>query len=429
MLSPPLAGLRVLELANFMAGPYCGLVLADLGADVIKVENPDGGDYSRATGPFVPAADNHVGDGHATQSQSTPGERGESAGFMALNRNKRSLALNLKHPRGRDLFLRLADRADVIVENFRPGTTRDLGIDYDTVAARHPGIVYCAISGYGQTGPYSQRPALDLIVQGLSGLMSITGEPNRPPVKVGVPVADLTTALYAANAIQAAYIARLRGGRGQLIDVSLFECAVALEVWETSGYFATGEVPRPLGSAHRVSAPYQAFRTADGSITIGATTPRNWASFCQLLGLEHLQHDPRFATTSQRKQHEGLLAGMIEEVTRRQPSAYWYAQLEEAGIPGGIINRIDQAVADPHLAARGFIRELPHPRAGPVRATGSLLHFSATPVRLERAGPLLGEHNREVLEEVGFGAEHDVLVAAGVLGPTPEKAPALPGVP
>ena len=271
----PLAGLRVLELSNFMAGPYCGLVLADLGADVIKVENPNGGDFSRDSPPFL---------------------GGISAGFLALNRNKRSLAVDLKHPEGRALFLRLARAADVVLENFRPGTMRDLGIDYETVRADNPGVVYCSVSGYGQTGPYRARPGLDLIMQGMSGLMSVTGEPERPPVKVGVPVADRTAALFAANAVQAALRVRDRTGQGQLVDVSLLEAAVSLEVWETSAYFATGEVPGPIGSAHRASAPYQAFRTADGYVTLGATTPRTWSAFCAAAGLDALRDDPRFAT-------------------------------------------------------------------------------------------------------------------------------------
>jgi formyl-CoA transferase len=395
----PLSGLRVVELTNFMAGPFCGMVLADLGADVIKVENPDGGDFSRATAPFV---------------------AGESAGFMALNRNKRGLSLNLKDPDGREILLRLADGADVFLENFRPGTTGDLGIDYDTVSARNPGIIYCSITGYGLTGPYSPRPGLDLILQGLSGLMSITGEPDRPPVKIGVPVTDLTTALFAANAIQAAYIARLRTGRGQLIDVSLFESGAALEVWETSGYFASGEAPGPLGSLHRVSAPYQAVRTADGYITIGAATPRTWEGLAKGLGLEHLMTDPRFVNNAARKVNEIELQGLIEEVTTKETSEHWCRVLEDAGVPCGVLYTIDQMTVDPHLVARGFIRDLPHPTAGHVRATGSPMHLSETPVRLDRAGPVLGEHNHEVLLEMGFTtAEINRLEAAGVVGATP----------
>ncbi len=400
--SPPLDGVRVLELANFMAGPYCGLVLADLGADVVKVENPQGGDFSRATPPFV---------------------RGVSAGFLALNRNKRSLSLDLKRPAGRDVFLRLAAGADVILENFRPGTMGDLGIDYATIKGRNPGVIYCSVSGYGQTGPYRERPALDLIMQGMSGVMSITGEPERPPVKVGVPVADLTAALFAANAIQGALIARGRTGQGQLVDVSLFEAAVALEVWETSGYFATGETPAPLGSAHRVSAPYQAFRTADGYVTLGATTPRTWGALCRALGMEELETDPRFATNAQRKANEPALAAIIEAVTRREPSDAWYRRLEREGVPCGILNRVDQVVADPQLAERGFFHDVPHPGGGRVRVSGSPIHLSETPVRLGRAGPLLGEHNDEILAELGLSpAERATLRAAGVTG-VPEASP------
>jgi crotonobetainyl-CoA:carnitine CoA-transferase CaiB-like acyl-CoA transferase len=394
---PPLTGLRVLELTNFMAGPFCGMVLADLGADVIKIENPDGGDFSRSTAPFI---------------------NGESAGFMALNRNKRGLALDLKHPEGRDILLRLVDGADVLLENFRPGTAEDLGIGYDTLSARNPGLIYCSISGYGRTGPYSARPGLDLILQGLSGLMSVTGEPDRPPVKVGVPVTDLTTALFAANAIQAAYIARLRSGRGQLIDLSLFESGAALEVWETSGYFATGDVPRPLGSLHRVSAPYQAVRTADGYLTIGAATPRTWEGLCEGLGLENLKTDPRFVNNAARKENERALADLIEAVTLQNTSEHWRRVLNDAGVPCGMIYDIKQMTEDPHLLDRGFIRDLDHPTAGPLRATGSPMHFSETPVRLERAGPLLGEHDEEILTGLGLSAaEIDRLVGQGVIGP------------
>jgi crotonobetainyl-CoA:carnitine CoA-transferase CaiB-like acyl-CoA transferase len=398
-MAPPLSGLRVLELGNFMAGPYCGLVLADLGADVIKVENPEGGDFSRAAPPFV---------------------KGVSAGFLALNRNKRSLALDLKAPRGVALFLRLAAGADVILENFRPETMRDLGIDYPVVRRDNPRVVYCSISGYGQSGPYRDRPGLDLIMQGMSGVMSITGEAGRPPVKVGVPIADLTAALFAANAIQAALIARAKSGQGQFIDVSLFEAAVALEVWETSAYFATGETPPPLGSAHRTSAPYQAFRTADGYVTLGATTPRTWQAMCAALGLTELVDDPRFATNAARKANEAILAATIEAVTQGQSSAYWYERLTAAGVPAGILQGVDQVVADPHLRAREFLHDLPHPAGGEVRVTGSPLHFAATPVRLERAGPLLGEHTDEILAELGLTpADRATLHRQGVTGRPP----------
>lgn len=380
-LRTPLDGIRVLELANYMAGPYCGMLLADLGAEVIKIENPRGGDFSRQTGPFL---------------------QGESAGFIALNRNKKSVTLDLKSDAGRSLFLDLVKTADVLIENFRPGTMADLGIDYPTVSALNPRLIFSSASAFGQTGPYSQRSGLDLILQGMSGLMSMTGEPGRPPVKVGVPIADLSTGLFGALAILAALRWRDTSGLGQQIDLSLYESAVALEVWETSGYFADGRVAEPLGSAHRVSAPYQAIRTADGYITVGATTPRNWTSFCAALGLQHLEHDERFAVVSSRRARYEELAELIEAVTRTKPSDHWYHLLEEAGVPCGILNRIDQVLADEHIAARDFVHDLPHSTIGSVRVTGSPMHFSRTPVTLNHAGPTLGEHTASVLGALGL---------------------------
>ena len=390
-----LEGVRVLELANYIAGPYCGMVLADLGAEVIKIENPAGGDFSRLTSPFV---------------------EGESAGFMALNRNKKSLALDLKAERGRAIFLELVRRADVLIENFRPGTMEDLGLPYTLLAEVNPRLIYSAATGFGQTGPYRQRAALDLVVQGMSGLMSITGEPGRPPVKIGVPIADLAAALFGANAILAALYSRDRTGEGQQIDISLLESAIALEAWETSGYLATGVVPEPLGSAHRVSAPYQAIRTADGYITVGATTPRNWTAFCLAMDLQDLEHDERFANVAARRARYQELAALIEELTMTLPSEHWYRLLETAGVPCGVLNRIDQVIADEHVQARGFVVDLPHTKLGTVRATGSPMRLSGTPVRLDHAGPLLGEHTAEVLAELGLPPEEvDALFQAGVV--------------
>jgi formyl-CoA transferase len=385
------------------------MVLADYGAEVIKVENPRGGDFSRLTSPFVD---------------------GESAGFMALNRNKKSLALDLKAPRGREIFIDLVRTADVLVENFRPGTMADLGLAYPSLADANPRLIYSAATGFGQTGPYSQRAALDLIVQGMSGLMSITGEPGRPPVKVGVPVADLAAALFGASAIIAALYVRDRTGEGQQIDVSLFESAIALQAWETSGYFATGQVPERLGSGHRVSAPYQAFRTADGYITVGATTPRNWSAFCAAMGLEHLEDDERFAVVSARRAHFQELAALIEELTTTLPSDHWYRLLETAGVPCGVLNTLDQVLDDEHVRARGFVVDLPHSKVGHVRATGSPVRLSRTPVRLERAGPLLGEHTEEVLRSLRVSPEEieeltrtEVVAVAGEPSPPPQPSP------
>ena len=388
-----LEDIRVLELANFMAGPYCGMLLADQGADVIKIENPKGGDFTRLAAPFID---------------------GEAAGFLAVNRNKRSIALDLKSERGREIFLDLVRTADVVVENLRPGTLDDLRIGYRVLSEANPGIILSSTSGFGQTGPYRNRAALDLIVQGMSGLMSITGEEGRPPVKVAVPLADLAAALFATYAILSALRVRDRDGKGQHIDVSLLESAIALEAWETSSYFATGEVPKPLGSAHRINAPYRAVRTADGYITIGATTPDNWKAFCIALGLERLDADDRFATGPLRRRNYQELVVEIERVTTTKASDHWYRLLEAAGVPCGVLYTLDQVLEDEQVRAREFVRELDHPTLGRVRATGSPVRFSRTPLRLERAGPLLGEHTRELLEELGV-SDSDKLEGAGVV--------------
>ena len=395
-----LDGIRVLELGNFMAGPFCGMLLADFGADVIKVENPNGGDFTRSAAPFI---------------------AGESAGFLAVNRNKRSIAIDLKAERGRELFLELVRRSDVVIENLRPGTLDDLGIGYAALCAANARIILSSASGFGQTGPYKDRPALDLIVQGMSGLMSITGEDGRPPVKVGVPITDLAAATFGAYAILAALRVRDREGIGQHIDVSMLESAIALQAWETSGYLATGEVPRPLGSAHRINAPYQAVRTADGYVTVGATTPANWHAFCVTLGLEHLEHDTRFAKVHDRRRSYTELLALIEEVTVTRPSEHWYRALERAGVPCGVLSSLDQVLADEQVLSRGVVREVEHATIGTVRVTGSPVRFSRTPIRMERAGPLLGEHTREILSELGR-PDVDVLERDGVVMAAPPPA-------
>jgi crotonobetainyl-CoA:carnitine CoA-transferase CaiB-like acyl-CoA transferase len=379
----PLTGIRVVELGNYIAGPVCGMLLADLGAEVIKVEHPAGGDLTRQTGPFV---------------------HGESAGFMALNRNKKSIAVDLKSARGTSAFLALVGTADVILENFRPGTMERLGFGYEALRRQNPRLIYCSTSGFGQSGPYSQRTALDLIIQAMSGLMSVTGEPGRPPVKAGVPIADLTAGLYSACAVLAALLARDATGEGQSIDISMLEAAASLEIWETSGYFATNDVPGPLGSAHRTVAPYQAFRTADGYVTVGATATRMWEAFCSALGIEELSHDPRFTLVAERHARASELARLIEEVTTTRPSRHWYAVLEAAGVPCGVLNNVGEVVEDPQLLHRGFFVQLPHSTVGSIKTTGSPFRFSETPVRLDRAGPTLGEHTLEVLSSLGISS-------------------------
>ena len=378
---PPLSGIRVVEVGNFMAVPFCGMQLADLGAEVIKVENPRGGDLTRTTGPFID---------------------GESSNFVRLNRNKRSLALDLKSPEGKAVFRRLAATADVVLENFRPGTMRGLGLDYEVLAAEAPRLIYLAASGFGQDGPYADLAGLDIIAQGMSGLMSITGEPGEPPVKIGVPIADLTCALYATIAVLAALRARDRDGRGQFIDVSLLESAVSLAVWEAGRYFATGEIPRPTGSAHQAVAPYQAVRASDGHFTFGANSQAHWLRCCEVFGLDALSDDDRFNTNERRLAHRAELIAAIEAVTARETTAHWTHLLTEAGIPCGPIWRFDRVFGDPHLAQRGFFVDAPHPTLGPIRQLASPMRFSQTPARVERAGPALGGDSSEVLRELGM---------------------------
>ncbi|HYW52835.1 MAG TPA: CoA transferase [Dongiaceae bacterium] len=391
---PPLSGIRVVEVGNFMAVPFCGMQLADLGAEVIKVENPAGGDLTRAAGPFI---------------------AGESSNFVRLNRNKRSLALDLKSADGKALFRRLAATADVVIENLRPGTMDALALGYAALSAEQPRLIYLAATGFGNDGPYAHLAGLDIIAQAMSGLMSITGEPDAPPVKVGVPIADLTCALYGTIAVLAALRARDRDGRGQFIDVSLLESATSLAVWEAGRYFATGEVPKPSGSAHQAIAPYQAVRSADGWFTFGANTQAHWLRACAVFGLDALAADERFADNERRLENRAALIDAIEAVTTTQPSAYWTERLSAAGLPCGPILTFDRVFNDPHLAQRAFFTDAPHRTLGPVRQLGSPMRLSETPVRIERAGPLLGGDSAEVLREVGVGdAELERLARDGV---------------
>jgi formyl-CoA transferase len=391
-----LADIRVVEVGNFMAAPFCAAQLADLGADVVKVENPDGGDQVRTTAPFLD---------------------GESSSFIRLNRNKRSLALDLKAQRGKEIFRRLIARTDIVVENLRPGTMADLELDFPRLSALNPRLVYVAASGWGQDGPYAQRPGLDIMAQGMSGLMSITGEEGgRQPVKVGVPVTDLTCALYGALAALAALRVREQTGRGQFIDVCLFEAGVSLAVWEAGRFFATGEVPQPLGSAHQTSAPYQALRASDGFFTMGATSTRNWEACCDVFGLAALKSDPRFAKNHLRHQNRRELIPLIEQVTAAQPARHWVDALEKAGVPCGVVQTYDQVFSDPHLNARGFFPDAPHAKLGAVKQIGSPMRMSETPPRISRAGPLLGEHSAEVLREIGYEQDQiRALAEAGVI--------------
>jgi len=380
----PLNGVRVIEVGNFMAAPFCGMQLADLGADVVKVENPDGGDFTRLSGPYID---------------------GESSGFIRLNRNKRSLALDLKTEAGKAAFKRLLAKADVMIENLRPGAMRELGFGYDALSRENPNLIYVSASGWGQDGPYAPLPGLDIMAQARGGLMSITGEEGGPPVKIGVPVTDLACGLYGALAVVAALYARQSGAGGQRIDVSLFESGVSLAVWEAGQYFGTGEVPRRHGSAHQRVAPYQAFRSSDGYFTAGATTPKTWPAFCKILGLLELESDPRFDNPTIRLKNRAELVELIEQKSVARTSSEWVDALNAVGVPAAPILDFAAVFADPHLNGRGFFTDVPHKKLGPVRVMRSPMRFSKTDAAARTAGPMLGEHSREVLRDYGFGAD------------------------
>jgi crotonobetainyl-CoA:carnitine CoA-transferase CaiB-like acyl-CoA transferase len=391
--TPPLAGITVLEVGAFMAAPFAAMQLADLGATILKIEQPGSGDPVRDTGPFV---------------------EGHSSPFARLNRNKHSVALDLKTPGGREALLRLAAEADVLVENLRPGAMRKLGLDFDTVHAVAPGLVYASASGWGQDGPLAALPGLDIMAQARGGLMSITGTPDGEPTKIGVPICDLVCALYVALAVTAALRERDRTRLGQHIDVSLYEAGVSFAVWEAGKYFATGEVGRPLGSAHQSTAPYQAVRTADGHVTLGAVTPKTWAALCDVLGLGALQDDPRYADAFTRQAHRETLIAEIENVTQSWASADLVRALDEAGVPCAPIADYAEVFTDEHLNQRGYFWDGPHPVLGPVRQLGSPMRFSRTPAVRDTAGPVLGEGTREALRAAGYSdSEIDDLVARG----------------
>lgn len=399
----PLSGLTVLEVGVFMAAPFATMQLADLGARVMKVENPGGPDPVRTTGPFLTGHD---------------GGSGHSSPFARLNRNKESVALDLKSAEGKDAFLRLVDSTDALVENLRPGAMRGLGLDQEALRERDPGLVYASASGWGQDGELAGLPGLDIMAQARSGLMSITGTPDGDPAKVGVPICDLVCGLYTALAVTAALRHKEATGQGQYIDVSLFESGVSLAVWEAGKYFATGEVGRPLGSAHQTQAPYQAVRCNDGFVTLGAITPRTWTALRATLGLDELAGDERYADASSRHAHREQLLAAIEAVTTTWATDRLVETLQAAAVPCAPIRDYGEVFTDPQLAGREFFWDAEH-AAGPVRQVGSPMRLSATPTRRDSAGPLLGAHTRSALRAAGLSeADVDALVTSGAAGET-----------
>jgi crotonobetainyl-CoA:carnitine CoA-transferase CaiB-like acyl-CoA transferase len=392
----PLAGMRVLELAQIMAGPTCGMMLADMGADVVKVEKLPGGDDSRG--------------------YREPRVNGVSAPFMILNRNKRGMALDLKHPQGRAILLRMVETADVLTENYRRGALDKLGLSYAVLSKVNPGLIYCAVSGYGRDGPLADKGGFDLIAQGFAGLMSITGEPGRPPVKTGNSVADINAGILAVVGITAAYAHKQKTGLGQVVDTSLFEAALQQTYWHAAIHFATGESPGPTGSAHLLAAPYQAFRARDGWINIGGANEANWERIADALAHPEWKSDARFATNAARMNNLDALTAAMDATLVTRGVAEWIAVFDAAGVPAGPVHSIGEALAHPQARARGMIVDLVHPQAGATRALGCPIHFSATPTSVTRPAPMLGEHTREVLREHGYDdAAIDGFIAEGVV--------------
>jgi crotonobetainyl-CoA:carnitine CoA-transferase CaiB-like acyl-CoA transferase len=389
----PLAGMRVIELAHIMAGPVCGLMLADMGADVIKVEKPTGDDSRR----FVP-----------------PEIKGESAAFMMMNRNKRGIALNLKDPAAVAVLHKLLMTADVVIENYRMGTMERLGLGYDELAKLNPRLIYCEISGFGRTGPYAERGGFDLIAQGMSGLMSITGEgPDRPPVKVAAPISDINAGILAAMGVSAAYASMLQTGRGQKVDTSLFEAAIVQTYWQSAIAFATGESPKPLGSAHPINAPYQSFRTSDGWINVGAANQANWLRFLKVIGAPQLDDDPRFSSNLERIRNLPTLVAILDSFIITDTTANWLAKMEAAALPAGPVLEILEMHADPQALAREMIVQVEHPNVGKMSTLGHPVKYSETPAQITRPAPILGQHSRDVLRDTGYSdAEIEALVQA-----------------
>ena len=392
-----LDGIRVLDLTRALAGPFCTLMLGDNGADVIKVEIPGSGDDTRKWGPpFI-------------------GE--ESAYYLSINRNKRSLTLNLQDAQAQEVFMKLAQDTDVVVENFTPGVMGRFGLDYDAVKAVNPKVVYCSISGFGQDGPYRNRPAYDQIMQGVGGLMSITGEPDGEPQKIGIAVTDIGAGMWSAFAIMAALNHRGKTGEGQYIDISMLDAQVAWLTYQAAFFFANGEAPKRMGAAHPTLVPYQAFMCKDGKyINVAVGSERIWERFCQGMEREDLKDHPDYATNSVRVNNRGAMVSMLQEIFLTRPVAEWVKDLQAANVPCGPINDLADVFADPQVLARNMYLEMAHPTLGSIKQTGLPIKFSLTPGGLDRHPPLLGEHNQEILKSLGY-SEADVqsLMAQSVI--------------
>ncbi|WP_235210561.1 CaiB/BaiF CoA transferase family protein [Caballeronia sordidicola] len=381
----PLAGMRVIELAHIMSGPICGMMLADMGADVIKVEKIPGGDDCRRFAPIL--------------------EGGESASFMIVNRNKRGVAINLKTDGGREVLRKMLATADVVTENYRRGTMEKLGMGYDVLKAENPGLIYCAISGFGRSGPMADKGGFDLIAQGMSGLMSMTGEPGQAPIKAGSPVTDINAGILAALGICAAYAGKQKTGLGQMVDTSLFEAGLQQMYWAFANYFADGTVLPKAGSANPTSAPYQAFRTRDGWVNIGGANQSNYERLVGVLDIPGLAEDERFRTNAGRLKYRGALVDILTARLVERTTDEWLATFDAIGLPSGPVLGVPEAAAHEQTLARGMIVETTHPVAGRMRGLGLPIHFSDGLAQSPMPAPLLGQHTAEVLREYGFSDE------------------------
>ena len=378
-VSRPLEDVRILDLTWVLAGPFAWMILCDLGADVVKVERPPAGDISRTTGPY---------------------QNGWSGYFFSVNRGKKSIAIDLRKPEGKDLFLRLVEQADVVMENFTPGTMAKLGLSYEVLMARNPRIILASVSGFGQSGPYSDRPALDIVVQAMGGMMSITGEPGGGPVRPGASYGDLTAGLFAAVGVLSALHERERSGKGQAIDISMLDCQLAVMENSIMRYFVTGEVPGPLGTRHPSATPFQAFPTADGHIVVALAfgEENQWALLCAMLGVPDLMDDERFETGPKRTRHHALLEPVLNEAFRKRTTAEWYADFLAAGIPCGPVNNVQQVVEDEHVRARGSIKEVTHEVAGTIPIVDTPVRLSRSETGIQGPPPSMGSDTAGVLE-------------------------------
>lgn len=399
----PLSGIRVLDLTNVMAGPYCSMVLGDMGADVIKIEHSNKGDSSRSFEPQI---------------------NGESYCFAVLNRNKKSVALNLKDPSGLKIALDLASKADIILENFRPGVVKRMGLGYETVKSLNPSIIYASLSGFGQTGPYGKKGGYDIIAQGMSGIMLMTGEPGGRPAKVGIAMNDIASGVTALSGILGALIGKFRFGKGQYLETSLLEAGLAWTAWEFGAFFGSGEIPTATGTRHRRAAPYQAYRSADGYVTVGAGSQKLWLAFCEKVVEQHdWPANPLYITQALRVKNADALERDIEAILMRESTAHWVEKMDAAGIPGGPVFGYKQIMNDPHIHARKMVHDIDHPIIGPMKTLGLPIKSSGELNTIRLPAPWLGQHSKEILVQLEYSNDEiQALFAQGaVFDQYPEK--------